>query len=374
MSTVSTLNTEARTFRGAMIGCGFFAQNHLHAWREIDGAEIVALCDANRDRLQASGRKFGIERLYTDAATMLRAEQLDFVDIATTVTTHRPIVELAAHAGVGVICQKPFAPALADAHAMVAACKQAGVPLMVHENFRWQAAIQAVGRALREGAIGTPFWGRVSFRSAFDVFSGQPYLAHGERFIVEDLGIHVLDIARFLFGDVDRLTATTSRVNPAIAGEDVATILLSHASGVTSVVDCSYASRLSQELFPQTLIEVDGEQGSVRLSADYRLQIHSLDGTRTETVAHPPSSWSSAPWEAIQGSVVSIQRHWIACLRSGSEPATSGVDNLRTLALVEATYRSAAEGRTVSLASLDAHAPSSESPTGASGWVSAELP
>lgn len=89
---------------------------------------------------------------------------------------------------------------------MVAACERASVPLMVHENFRWQPAIQAVGRALRDGAIGAPFWGRVSFRSAFDVFSGQPYLARNERFIVEDTGIHILDIARFLFGDATRLT------------------------------------------------------------------------------------------------------------------------------------------------------------------------
>src|SRR5258706_7256592 len=321
-------NSDARTFRGALIGCGFFARNHLHAWRETEGAEIVALCDADRDRLEAAGKDFGVERLYTDAAAMLREAQPDFVDIATTAASHRPLVELAARAGVAAICQKPFAPSLADARAMVAACERAGVPLMVHENFRWQAAIQAVGRALRDGAIGAPFWGRVSFRSAFDVFSGQPYLAQNERFIVEDLGIHILDIARFLFGDVERLSATTSRVNPAISGEDVATVLLSHESGVTSVVDCSYASRLSNELFPQTLIEVDGAQGTLRLSADYRLEIHDRDGTRNEVVAPPSLSWTSAPWEAIQGSVLSIQRHWIACLRSGAETATSGRDNL----------------------------------------------
>ena len=73
---------------------------------------------------------------------------------------------------------------------------------MVHENFRWQSAIRAVGAIVERGEIGAPFWGRVSFRSAYDVFSGQPYLATGERFIIEDLGIHILDIARFLFGDV----------------------------------------------------------------------------------------------------------------------------------------------------------------------------
>ena len=339
-------------FKGALIGCGFFSRNHLHAWRDIPDARIVALCDADETRLHAAGREFGIERLYTDAAAMLQAEQLDFVDIATTVSSHRALVELAARAKVAAICQKPFARTLDDARAMVDACNEAGVPLMVHENFRWQSAIQAVGAALHGGMIGEPFWGRVSFRSGFDVFSGQPYLAQQERFIVEDLGIHVLDIARFLFGDVKRLCASTSRVNPAIKGEDVATIMLCHEQGVNSIVDCSYATRLPRELFPQTLIEVDGSTGTLRLFADYRLQIHSAAGTETRDVAPPALSWTSTPWEAIQGSVANIQSHWIDCLRSGREPATSGRDNLETLALVEATYLSAREGRSVDLSEV----------------------
>lgn len=333
--------------KGALIGCGFFSLNHLHAWQDIEGAQIVALCDANRARLDEVGEHFGIERRYTDAAAMLREERLDFADIATTVPSHRVLVELAAAAGVATICQKPFASTLADARAMVQTCDEAGVPLMVHENFRWQSAIRAVGHALREGVIGKPFWGRVSFRSAYDVFSGQPYLAQGERFIVEDLGIHILDIARFLFGDVARVSATTARVNPAIRGEDVATILLTHENGVSSVVDCSYATRLPRERFPQTLIEVDGAEGTLRLFADYQLQIHTRAGTELRNVAPRAHSWMSEPWVAIQGSVFSIQSHWVDCLRRGVEPATSGRDNLRTLELVEATYLSAREGRSV---------------------------
>lgn len=340
---------KSKVLHGALIGCGFFARNHLHAWRDIEGAKIVALCDADETRLRDAGREFGIDRLYTDAAAMLHEETLDFVDIATTVASHRALVELAAASRVATICQKPFARTLDDARAMVAACEAANVPLMVHENFRWQSAIQAVGDVLRGGAIGKPFWGRVSFRSAFDVFSGQPYLAEGERFIVEDLGIHILDIARFLFGDVTRVSASTSRVNPAIKGEDVATIMLCHESGVNSVVDCSYATRLPHELFPQTLIEVDGSTGTLRLMADYTLQIHSAAGTEMRDVAPVMLSWASKPWEAIQGSVLNIQTHWIECLRNGREPATSGRDNLRTLSLVEATYQSARERRSIDL-------------------------
>ena len=110
--------------RGALIGCGFFAMNHLNAWRDVEGAEIVALCDRDPARLAEAAARFGIARTYADAGEMLAAERLDFVDIATTVASHRPLVELAAGAGVHMVCQKPFASSMADARAMVAAAER----------------------------------------------------------------------------------------------------------------------------------------------------------------------------------------------------------------------------------------------------------
>src|SRR3546814_15486735 len=84
---------------------------------------------------------------------------------------------------------------------MVAACAAAGVAMMVHENFRWQAPIRALKAVIDEGRIGTPFFARFAFRSGFDVYAAQPYLAEGDRFIIEDLGIHILDVARFVMGE-----------------------------------------------------------------------------------------------------------------------------------------------------------------------------
>ena len=338
--------------RGGLIGCGFFAINHLHGWRDAQGAEIVAICDRSDERLKIAGEQFGISRRYRDAATMMAQEKLDFVDIATTAPSHRALVELAAAHGLGVICQKPIAPSLEDATAIVSACEAAGVALMVHENFRWQSPIQKVKAVLESGEIGEAFWGRVSFRSAYDVYSGQPYLAEGRRFIVEDLGIHALDVARFLFGGVLNVSARIKRVNPKIKGEDVATILLDHGDGVASVVDCSYATELESELFPQTLIEIDGTRGTLRLGAGYQLTVTAQGKTRQQDLSPPLLPWAAKPWHNIQESVALIEQHWVDCLRQGREPQTSGRDNLQTFALVEAVYRSADSGETVGLASL----------------------
>lgn len=338
--------------KGALIGCGFFAVNQMHGWQDLPDVEIVAICDRDPERLRLVGDQFSISRRYLSAEAMFADGGFDFIDIATTVGSHRALVELAASYKVPAICQKPFAPTLEDAKAMVEVAEKAGIALMIHENFRWQTPILAVKEVLASGAIGVPFWGRISFRSGFDVFSGQPYLAKGKRFIIEDLGIHSLDIARFLFGDASRMTARTARINPAIAGEDVATMLLDHDNGITSIVDVSYATKLPEEPFPETFVEIDGSKGTLRLGKDYRLTVHSSGGTKESVVAPNLLPWASRPWHNIQESVALIQKHWTERLASGQQPDTSGRDNLKTFALVEAAYLSAARGETVAVGDL----------------------
>ena len=209
------------------------------------------------------------------------------MDIATTAPSHRSLVEMAAQHTKHIICQKPFAESVKDARAMVGAVEATGKTLMVHENFRWQSAVRTVIEELRKGTIGEPFFGRVSFRSGFDVFSGQPYLAEGERFIIEDLGIHILDIARALFGDVARISATKRRINPSIRGEDVATMFLEHTGGATCIVDCSYATRRQIEAFPETVIEVDGNKGTISLDLGYKMTVQANGQSEIRDLSPP---------------------------------------------------------------------------------------
>jgi predicted dehydrogenase len=229
-----------------------------------------------------------------------------------------------------------------DAHAMVRACREADIPFMVHENFRWQAPIRAVKEAAR--SIGNLFFGRISFRSGYDVYADQPNLATDERFIIYDLGVHLLDLARFFFGEVIQLTGRMQRVNPNIRAEDVATILLTTESGAVCIVDMSYASKLEDELFPQTLVHLEGTTGSVLMGPHFALTTTNASGTTHRLVPPHSYDWTVPPTEVVQSSVVSIQQHWVDCLRGGRQPDTSGTDNLRTLALVFAAYASAESG------------------------------
>ncbi|RKR07219.1 putative dehydrogenase [Kushneria sinocarnis] len=334
--------------RGVLIGCGFFAENQLHAWQALPGVEIVAVCDRDPARLAQVRERFGIDEGHTDAGRLLASCRPDFVDIAAPTPAHAELVELAACAGADIICQKPFAGSPAAARALIETCRHHGVSLSIHENFRWQHAIRRVIDTLRQGAIGRPFFGRISYRSGFDVYRAQPYLARAERFIIEDLGIHLLDVARALFGEVDRLGCEITRVNPDIRGEDVATMMLHHDSEVTTLVDCSYATRLAEDPFPQSLIEIDGSHGSLRLAPDYRLTRHDAAGGQdTREVAPTPPAWSTAPWTPIQESVSAFQADWLDARRGGRPVETRGEDNYNTLALVEAAYRAAADHGTV---------------------------
>jgi predicted dehydrogenase len=332
--------TRQLPFRFAVIGCGFFAQTQLHAWREIEGVELVAVCDVDPAKAEAAARQFAAPRFYTDAEEMLARESLNFVDIVTTPPSHRPLVELAARRSVDVICQKPMAWSLEDGQAMVQACRQAGVMFMVHENWRWQTPIRELKRVLDEGVIGRPFFGRISFRSDFDPFAGQAWLRETPRFVVIESGIHQLDVARFFFGEFKALFCQVARVNPTIKGEDVGTIMLA-ADEATCLVDLSFATATEHQTFPQTFITLEGPKGVLHLGADYRLTLTRRGSMEVRTLSDPEHTWTDRPWHVMQDSALHIQRHWVECLRSGRTPENVGEDNLRTLELVFGAYESA---------------------------------
>jgi len=214
---------------------------------------------------------------------------------------------------------------------------------MVHENFRWQRPMRVLRERIDAGAIGRPYYGRISFRTATDIYTNQPYLRQDERLILADMGVHLLDLARFFFGEPAGVSCQALRVDPTVRGEDTAIVLVGFENAAC-LVEASYAGNGGLEVFPQTLIHIDGTKGSLDLGPGYRLTHTRADGTVLESGEIPIAAyaWSSPGFEAIQESVVAIQRHWAGCLTAGTTPETNGDDNLRTLELVEGAYIAAA--------------------------------
>ena len=335
--------------RGVLIGCGFFARNHMNAWAGLSGVDIIAVCDIDPAKARAVAGDFEVPAFYTDAETMLRETRPDFADIATTSASHLTLVKLAAAHGVAAICQKPFADTFSDASEMVTACANAKVPLIVHENFRWQRAFVVMKDMVHQGVTGTPHFARFSFRHGYDNYRNQPYLAEIERFTIMDVGLHLFDLARHFMGDAASLSCVTQRLNPKVRGEDAFTALIKHQNGSTSICDCSFQSHRSPEPFPQTLAEIEGPDGSLILGTDFKLTLHNSDGQTLIDVAPDVPAWGGAPWHGIQDSVIRFQSHVLDVLCGKTEPQPSGADNLKTLALALAAYEAADKHITIDM-------------------------
>lgn len=336
----------------AVVGCGFFAQNHLHAWKALapKGVDIVAVCDIDAAKARAAAEKFGVPHWYSDAETMFREQKLGMVDIVTRVETHQAVVGQAIRHRVPTIVQKPFGPDLAACQAMADAARAAGIFLAVHENFRFQVPMRKIAELLLSVAIGAPSWGRVSFRTGYDIYKGQPYLAKEERFVLIDLGVHVLDMARVLLGEVEHLSAELQRRNPNVRGEDTATMLLKHRSGAVSIVECTYEARRVPDVFPETLLEIEGPKGAIILKPGSVLDVTTDGKTATYDVDAPVLSWAERPWHIIQESVLATCAHMLDAVRASRAADTSAGDNVRTFGLVEAAYEAANSGRAVRFA------------------------
>jgi predicted dehydrogenase len=338
-----------KSLRGAIIGCGFWSQFQLAAWRDVPGVRIVAVCDRIYEKAAGLATRFEISGVYNDAEEMLARETLDFLDVITDVDTHSHFVRLAARHRLPVICQKPMAPDLATAEDMVQICRDAGVPFMVHENWRWQTPLRTVKGLLEEGRLGRPFRAHLTFCSSFPVFDNQPFLRELDQFILTDVGSHILDAARFLFGEASRLYCQTRRVNPGIKGEDVATVMMRMGDDVTVTCDMSYASRLEHERFPETYLLVECEHGSLELGPDHWIRITTADGTLARRCPPPAYPWADPAYALIHASIVPCHANLAHAIRSGDTAETSGEDNVKTLQLIYGAYESAATGHTITL-------------------------
>ncbi len=335
----------------AVLGAGYAGRVQLKGWQTIPNAQIVGLWNRTPERARAVGEEFGVPA-FEDVDALIRRPDLEAVDIATAVETHLDLAQRAAAAGKHVLCQKPLAPSMEDARAMVEACRAAGMRLMVNENWRWRPWYRAIRRLLDTGALGELFFMRLALRTdaavvtperpAEQLFAGQPFQRTMDPLILFELGPHHLDVTRYLFGDPKRVYARTRKVSPHIAGEDTALALLEYP-GRTATVELSWhsvghTSDRAKRLHPDTLV-IEGTEGHLSLDESGRPQVRYRDG-RQETLDVDTADGYQRSW-------TDALRHFVDCLESGEEFETSGEQNLDSLALVFAAYQSAESGQPV---------------------------
>jgi predicted dehydrogenase len=336
--------------RFAVFGAGFWAPFQIAGWQEVKGAKCVALYNRTVSKAEKVAQAFGIPAVYGNPEELLDREKLDFLDVITDGSTHCKFVQMAAKRKLPVISQKPMANTLSDAEEMVRVCREAGIPFYVHENWRWQAQIRSLKKVLDLGEIGVPFRAHIFLVSGHPVFDTEPSLRDLEEYILKDMGTHLLDVARFLFGEADKLYCQTHRVQHDIKGEDVATVIM-HMGGRTTVTCCmGFPDHfLENDVFTQTLILVEGDKGSAELGRNYWVRVTTKTGTRANR--YPPvwRPWMHYNYVTSHSSIAPCNANLLRALRGGEEAETTGEDNLKTMRLTFAAYDSARSGNVIRL-------------------------
>lgn len=326
--------------KGGIIGCGFFAERHIEAWRRISEVEIVSAADPRLDRAQTFAG-----RAYRSAEEMFDREHLDFVDIVTRVDTHLPLVRLAVQRKIPVICQKPVAPDWGTALEIVDTAESAGVRLMVHENWRWQAWYRVAHEMIARGDIGAPigygFRTRTRDGMGDEPYPKQRYFRQLRRLLIDEALVHHIDTARFLFGEIESVVAQASRRNPNVIAEDQAILVLTHEAAVHGWIDGHRFLNPDPDGPAMGDVFFEGEGGTISIPATGDVYLNRV------------LAWKNDVTVGYRGdSVRSTQAHFISCLKDGSAFESGGREYLRTFAAVEAAYRSVGEQRSISVAEI----------------------
>lgn len=333
--------------KGTLIGAGFFAQFQAAAWKQIPGADLVAVADAVPGKARGFADQFGIPRAYESAAEMLDREKPDFVDIATRPEAHLALTEEAARRGTHVICQKPMAPTWEDCVRMVECCEAAKVRLLIHENWRWQPWYREARRLLDAGALGKVFqltfqWRTGDGRGA-EPYTVQPYFRWMPRLLVYETLVHLLDTFRFLAGEMESIYCQTRRLNPVISGEDHALVLITFRGGLPGLIDANRISGPVPAPVAMSSLTIEGDRATLRVAPDGCLWLTEYGQ------AERPHVFPTRDAGYKGDSVRATQEHLLNCLRTGQRSESEGRDYLQTVQAVFACYRSAETGQVVTL-------------------------
>ena len=335
-----------KPLKGVAVGAGYFSQFHFDAWNRIDGVDLAAVCDVNADAAKQAADQYGIANTYSDYGKMLDEEKPDFVDIITRPESHLALVKQAADRDIPIICQKALAPAFDEAKQIVNIAESTQVPLMVHENFRFQPWYREIRRQIEMGSIGDrlhsiSFSCRTGDGWQDDAYmSRQPYFREMQRLLIFETGVHFVDTFRYLAGEIGGVYASLRRLNPDIAGDDSATVMFEFDSGATGVWD---ANRFNEPTSPDARFTfgealVEGNGGTIRLYGTGQLTLQRL-GESEQDLEYPFERKGFAG-----DCVLATQQHFVDGLRTSQPFETSGAEYLKSLAVVEAIYQSSEAG------------------------------
>ncbi len=328
-----------KQFNVAVVGCGNVARMHFEAYTaHPERIQLVGACDPDHGHLEEARRTYGFTQGFASVEEMIAHAEWDVAVVCTPTPIRAEAVDALAAAGKHVLVEKPFADNYDDARHMVETCDAAGVRLAVNQNFRYHYPFATARDLVTQGTIG-----RVVNIVHQDLMFRQDagWRVRTDRHALSVMGVHWLDGLRFLLNDEATSVLCETRASAAIdcAGETDASVYVSFARGAMA----SYVESFSSP-FKRTETVVVGETGVLVLG---------YDGTRLYDKEHrvePRQRWDN-PYAGARKPEATFKDLdlLLMAVEQGTDPPNSGHDNVKTIALLDAAYRSAAQRRSVAL-------------------------
>lgn len=324
------------------IKIGLLSAAHLHAdfyapaLQALPSAELVGLYDQETARGESFAQRYGIE-FFPERAALL--ERVQAVVVTTENAGHREAAVAAAEAGVHVLCEKPIATTRSDAEAMIAACRQAGVQLMISFPCRYAPAFVEARKLVQSGEMGKvlAMSGTNRGRNPGGWFT-DPDLAGGGT--VMDHTVHVVDLMRVLTAEevVEVFCEKDTVFTPDLAVEDCGLVSLQFSGGAFGTLDCSWSRPPHYPVWGDVTLNVIAEGGNLFLD----LFSEHVDVYRNADASY---SWLDYGHDVNQA----LLGDFLRCVEQGQPVPISGEDGLRALEVALAAYEAAREGRPVEI-------------------------
>lgn len=309
--------------------------------REVQGSperELVACADVDGRALEAAASELGLsdETCFESLAQALDARPCDLAVVATTANDHTGPCEDALSRGVGALVEKPFAPSLAAATALVELAEQRGVPLVVGQNYRYTRAQRTVRRLLRQGALGRV---RIVVCQTYRVPDLVPKRVAVPPLALWEHAVHYLDALRHSVGEFTGIMAESfGGSEPGTPPGSSLHLMLAFEGGARGLYSATYESS-GHEYFER------GQEFYERVVGD-RATLHVIQRWLVLCARGKlPRIVRRGPRPVTEDALLIDQ--FDRAVRHGEEPDASGRDNLRTVAALEACARSAEERRWV---------------------------
>lgn len=338
-----------------LIGCGVIVQNsHLPGLLENpELVEVAAVADpfeANRNKVGDTA-EVAREQRYTDYRDMLANAELDVVSIATPHHLHREQVIAAAQAGVAIISEKPMAPSLEEADAILEAVGD--TPYAVVHNFLYSPGTQAARDLLATGEMGTPLFGRAQSlfykagEQTSDNWRNQKAAGGGA---INDTCYHEIYLVETLVGSPVRYVEARvqNKFFKNIDVDDLALLLLEHENGVVSTVSTAWCIPTPEGI---TFAEVHTDVGSLQvIGRGTGLRRYSRESRQWEDV-HLPGVAQMTPQELARAGHAGYFKATLKALAEGTELPVSGKRARHNLAIIHAARQASAERKAIEVSS-----------------------